>query len=58
MNSVDAGKLPAITDAFNQLRVQGETIGVEILGITMTINGKPVQYTWDDVVNDWLITAQ
>lgn len=58
MNAADATKLPAITDALTNLRNQGLAIQVEVLGVQMTVNGKPVQYAWDVGSGEWQIAAQ
>lgn len=58
MNAADATKLPTITDALTNLRNQGLAIQVEILGVQMTVNGKPVQYAWDVGTGEWQIAAQ
>lgn len=58
MNSSDAAKLPTITDALTNLRNQGATIAVDIQKVSMTVNGKPVQFSWDPGSGEWQISAQ
>lgn len=58
MNASDAAKLPTITQSLTDLRNQGLTIGTEILSVSMTVNGKPVQYAWDAASGEWQIAAQ
>lgn len=59
MQSEDTGLLAQITTALNNLRAQGNPIGVDIRQCTMTIHGSnPVIYSFDDQKNDWNIVAQ
>lgn len=58
MRASDAPKLPGITDAFNNLRAQGATIGADVLKITLTLDGATVIYTWDPASSEWQITAE
>lgn len=59
MRSEDSGLLAQVTTALNNLRAQGNPIGVDIRQVTMTIHGSnPVIYSWDDTNNDWNIVVQ
>lgn len=58
MNAADVSVLPTVTSALTDLRNAGITIGVEILRVSMTVNGKPVQYAWDPGSSEWQIAAQ
>lgn len=58
MIAADAAKLPTITTALTDLRNSGLAIQVEVLSVSMTVNGKPVQYAWDPSTGEWQIAAQ
>lgn len=58
MNAADAAKLPTITQALTDLRNSGLAIQVEVLKVDMTVNNKPVQYSWDVGSGEWQIAAQ
>jgi len=58
MNASDVAKLPTVTQALTDLRASGLAIQVEVLRVSLTVNGKPVQYAWDPGSNEWQIAAQ
>ena len=58
MNSADVAVLPTVTDALTNLRNQGLPLNVDIQHVSMLVNGKQVQYSWDPSNNGWQITAQ